>query len=1068
MPALDIAKAAQAITSKPLVALDMAMESLEGLRVDESSDALNTLLGIFTKATLAAVGISSAANDPIEQLFDKERDRQAQRFIAICLLRLLSAQPRCLRSGEYHFKAMGLIDDLLADDLYALLKINRRDQTYEKVAKLSDGVRAFETELSKTILSISSMESIASCRPLLMQKANSQLAKSLLEPFLPTPPVLQVRLNEMFSAADAYRSDSGASRLNAYRTAIDALQDQVRVATAFGTKYSRAYLAALASRMHTALVEDFAKSTLSKPATLSVAPFDKKYPFQAASQRFNIRFVVSNAGPGHAFETNVKITGINDDVYLPNPDVFLGTVPRGNITVEFPCEVKRAENIALGTFVVTWRNFDGTARSEQKEFELQAQRTDIDWTSLAAADPYSLEPVTSFTDLAGRSDVLEDLITRITGRTVSSFFIYGQKRVGKTSIARTLASQLRQITSRKCHCIYLEGGDYVHPDPAHTVTALGTSLCERLREADPRFASIAVPPFAGALTPLVGFLDNISRIAPDDRVVFVLDEFDELPSDLYRSGSLGNSLFLTLRSISGKEPFGFVLIGGEKMEFILNSQGDALNKFQAIRVDYFDKHSRWADFTDLVRRPVQAWKVEVSDRAIESLYEQTAGNPYFTKLICRELLGLMIDRRDAHVTHLDVQDAIPLTVSRTAANSFMHFWKDGIADAPRTEELSAIRRRILLALADALRKHGDTGKDRIVTEATKYGLSAGTVERELREFERRKVLTFRASAYHCKVPLFQTWLKDRGVDQIIASFAGADAGLEELRQSESLRVQSQEITALTQSWGTYRGVRITEDQVRSWLEQFGEPPEQRLMFTLLQHVKFYTHAHLRQKIVEAHGIVTRGTVRKMEEGKLKRSDILISYLDGPAKSGAQYAKLYADENSIYADNVIELGKLKKTLSDRDDFQVLVFIDDIIGSGKSGETYLTRLHEDCGDIIRERQLKLCVIGICGLEAGKTRVEHTAEKLGLPVRMSVCDPLGDDARCFSDSSPVFSDPISRQRARELAIRYGSRLEKSAPLGYADGQLLVVFESNCPNNSLPVLWKRSKEWSPLFERV
>jgi hypothetical protein len=57
-----------------------------------------------------------------------------------------------------------------------------------------------------------------------------------------------------------------------------------------------------------------------------------------------------------------------------------------------------------------------------------------------------------------------------------------------------------------------------------------------------------------------------------------------------------------------------------------------------------------------------------------------------------------------------------------------------------------------------------------------------------------------------------------------------------------------------------------------------------------------------------------------------------------------------------------------------------------------------------------------------------------------------------------------------AKEIVLIYGKKIVKNAPLGRKDGQLLVVFPDNCPNNSLPILWKTgtsSFPWTPLFGR-
>ena len=212
-----------------------------------------------------------------------------------------------------------------------------------------------------------------------------------------------------------------------------------------------------------------------------------------------------------------------------------------------------------------------------------------------------------------------------------------------------------------------------------TISNLGRRLCEEVRDADKRLAGVPIPLFDGALQPLGDFLRECSAVAEDVRLRIILDEFDELPIELYRRGPVADALFLTIRTQSGKPNIGFCLVGGEKMEHVLAAQGDHLNKFKSFRVDYFDRAAHWADFQELVRKPVSDW-LEVSDEAIAELYDLTAGNPFFTKLIGGDLYRLMIERRDAHVTASEVREAAESAVQAVASNSFQHFWEDGVVD----------------------------------------------------------------------------------------------------------------------------------------------------------------------------------------------------------------------------------------------------------------------------------------------------------------------------------------------------------------------------------------------------
>ena len=146
---------------------------------------------------------------------------------------------------------------------------------------------------------------------------------------------------------------------------------------------------------------------------------------------------------------------------------------------------------------VSWRDFDQTIRTDAALLTIGAQRAGIDWDAAAAADPYSLEPVSSDDQLMGRHDALNRLAASIRAPAAGSWIISGQKRVGKTSIGKALLSRLDDDSFMP---VYLEGGDYVHPTAEATIGRLGQLLCRQLSLADARLTSLPLPTFGDALT----------------------------------------------------------------------------------------------------------------------------------------------------------------------------------------------------------------------------------------------------------------------------------------------------------------------------------------------------------------------------------------------------------------------------------------------------------------------------------------------------------------------------------------------------------------------------------------
>jgi len=1061
----QINKAQAELRVRPLVALDLALETLAELGQKQQLQKLPESLSLFYSAALASKGVDlTTLHDVEEAFFDRGLDHQTQRFISICLLRLLDCNAYCFEDGRFRIKVFEMFDRVLCDDLYKLLHIKKRDQTYEKQSKLEGIVSEVESELSQYLETIHSLKVLSGFKHGFMQRLNKQLNSAIITPFIPRE-LLGARLDSLFTGIDEYLTDRNSTKsVQLFQAAKSTLDSYASEAKAFGTKYSREYLGGLAERLSSLITVDFNENPVSKPAQLHVEKMEKKYPLHASAKELLISFIIKNEGPGYSFDTSLRIIDAGN-ITFGTLERYLGHLKPGYMVMELPGRVTYASESPKFSIALDWTNYDGSTAHVETTLQLEGQRTDIDWDILAKEDPYSLDPVTSESDFVGRSEILSRLVARAQGKKIGSCYVHGQKRVGKTSIVKILANKLKSEHLSNYHVVYLDGGDYIYPDAPTTVANLGRMLCEAVRTADTRLRDLTLPSFVGAITPLAEFLNTVHNIAPDLRVLFILDEFDELPAELYKPGPLGDSFFLTLRSISGKDPFGFLLVGGEKIRHIISYQGEKLNKFDVVSVDYFDKEKYWYDFQSLVRKPVEKW-FEVSDDALAVLYDETSGHPYFTKLICGHLFELMLARRDCHVTSKEVMEATKSALRGTASNSFKHFWDDDIVSEQR-EMISVDRRKTLLALTEATRENTVARKADILKHSRAYDTTEIAVENSLRDFVSREVLILTDDRYETKVRFFGEWLPESGIAEIIATLPYSDPVETKKKQENELTISPKEVMDLSEKWGEYRGRTITEDRIRAWLAQFGSLENQRLMFHLLQGITFYKGDVIRSKMKEAYGIVVRGLLHRIESRRKSR-DILVSYLDQIGKSGSQYAKLFAEENEIYYENVVERGKLSVALTSGKSIKAVVFVDDFVGTGNAACDYFEKLAVDCGQVLRSGGIKAYFVVLCGFQTAMSKVEEKLQQLELPITIHVCDPLDDSAHCFSETSYVFTDVIARQKAKDIALTFGLRLQKSMPLGYGNCEAVVVFADSCPNDSLPILWDRSANWTPLFERL
>lgn len=1045
-----------------LCVIDSYLDELESNNINSQ-----LILDGFLRAVLGSLDISNV-DKPAEKVFDQQIAPHNRRFIAICFLRLLSVNEDIFeKDSTLRVRVFSLFDDVFKDTIYKALKIDSKEQTYKKITILQDAIEEIESGLEVLINSISIPSDVINLRQEYMKRLNSTLAKIFIHPFLPSE--LIIRLMHVFQAVEEYiASASDTSTVVSFHKTIEQVKEFNNEAKKFGTKFSIKYFSGLAEKALMTVQRHFEESPAGKPANLTISTSEKKYPLHATDETFKLLLSMNNNGPGHGFNVHIFIDECSDNLQISETKYSIGIISLRPATTffEISCKVLRPEEIALMKVRIQWTNSNSESCSRVFELEVLSQKPGIKWEILAGEEPYSLEPISSDEDLIGRTDILLQLLAQVQAKNVGSSYVYGQKRVGKTSIVKSLQTRLKKNFPQTFFPIYIEGGRCIDTDAKKTVNNLGTRICKEIAQSDLRFSYLLIPTFDGALPPLYDFLEDAHRLAPDSRFLFILDEFDELPLELFKRESIGKALFLSLRGISSLGSFGFILVGGEKMEFIINSMGDQLNKFEAFRVDYFNKDICWNDFQNLVRIPIASW-FEITDDALEALYELTSGNPYFTNVICKSMFSMMVARRDAHITRKEVIEAMVIAVQRARSNSFQHFWQDGITETgARGEEIIINRKKILISLGEIVRKgKSEVSKTEFIETAVRHGLTEEVVKSELREFVRRNVMEEDDNKYRCKAIFFQEWLKEQGISEIMTTCTDYEMYLRERVLEEEAYVRPDEITKLIKNWGPYQGKTITSEEVRTWLNQLGDNRNQRLMFQILKHIRFYGDDVIRAKTREAHGIVKRDIVYEIKQSKKKRNDILISYLDGPAKSGAHFAKLYADENKIYVNSVVEKTKIDKALEENQDIKAIVFMDDIMGTGGTAITHFKWINSQYGEKLRN--VKLYFITVCGFNKAKLALMEYLDTLSLEVNVHVCDNLDEGDRCFTEVSRTFEDVQERLIARKICYDKGQPLEPKSPLGYGDCQALVVFEYNCPNNSLPILWKEDRNWVALFPR-
>lgn len=804
----------------------------------------------------------------------------------------------------------------------------------------------------------------------------------------------------------------------------------------------------------------------------------KRYPLHEADRRIRISVPLRNSGPGRAIDVRVTCPVSDDNIVIDSMTLLLGNVAPGEFEVNFNCLVTTACREIQFAVAVEWGEI-GSSRRQKDDFWVRAlaQPADLDWERLEYSSPYSTGVVEGDA-FVGREEKVKELVGKILRSPMEPFYVTGQKRVGKTSLAKAAADFAKSKASDfTLHAHYILWGDVADVAPSASLRRLGENIHEFLAAELPTNIKAPIGDYTGSLSELSRLAKTAAQVVPNKRFLIILDEIDEIHEQLYLSGDLASTFFANLRALSRAPNIGLVLVGGENMPYIMDRQGQKLNNFSRINLSSFDRGTEWSDFCLLVQKPTEGilnWHEE----AVSEVYNATSGNPYFANLICAGVFQKAKTERDTDITASEVRAAVEAEIPKLGSNSFVHLWQDGIPRTVDEREPEVLRRlRVLVALARCLRKHMEPTIDNIASNRATPALLDAEIVPILNEFSRRGILREENECFRLALDIFRLWLVDVGVAQLAADGLSEEIADSILAQENADLVRSAEILKLVDDWPTYCGRKVGADDVRAWIEQVSSKREQRILFQLLMRVTFYGEPAVREKLKSLHGILRQSLpVFIQKKRNDRRDDILVTYVDGPAKSGASYAALYAEENGILASLVVTpeslQAKYNEQLAKNQDVNAIIVIDDIAATGKTLAALLSAFVSEHRKILENENTKLRAFTLVATPEGQATVLERLKEFGdLDIDFRSADTLLSSDRAFPADLSGWDSGDRREQAESLCRDLGSHIYKRQPFGFGGLGLLVVFPTTVPNNTLPILHSPSKQdghpWKPLFPR-
>lgn len=201
----------------------------------------------------------------------------------------------------------------------------------------------------------------------------------------------------------------------------------------------------------------------------------------------------------------------------------------------------------------------------------------------------------------------------------------------------------------------------------------------------------------------------------------------------------------------------------------------------------------------------------------------------------------------------------------------------------------------------------------------------------------------------------------------------------------------------------------------------------------------------------------------------------------PSESGTHLLYFFRQINRLKKDLFVDLSSAFEMRAIRENGDVsvsyapkepgvhrYVFFDDLVGSGTQATEYLMKHLA----ILRSLSNEKIDIRFMSLFATSEGLDKLNQPNMFDGKAMCLFELDDTFRAFGEKSRYFSNPpdwFDSSLMERIANHYGLRIWSKHALGYKNGQLLIGFSHNTPDNTLPIFWYdgSTPPWSAAFVR-
>jgi hypothetical protein len=788
---------------------------------------------------------------------------------------------------------------------------------------------------------------------------------------------------------------------------------------------------------------------------------------------------LTNDGVGTA--TKITLQSANHILRIESPrEPF--TIPAGGDRIVHVI-YSRQSGQPSSALNISWSCEDLSGRKHMfpDKVDIHQQQSEPDWKLLLNNPPYSLNPIKAREKLFGRQAQLDALLLRSAAGT--STFVWGQKRVGKTSLLQVVKNELAQ--REKYACIFFRMGELAGMHEGQLAHTIAKRLVSEIHEPGSDIL-LEESLFGAGLGGLIPVVEKLASRLPEWRFVVIIDEFDDLDPAFY-TGERGRLFVKALRSLS-EIGLTFLFAGSERMNVIYARHSLELNKWSNLFVDTIESAQ---DGRELVTRPVEG-SIEYEKAAVDEIFTLCSGNPFFMHLICYSLFERCVGEQRTYVSAAGVESYLESFIKSLGQTNFAHYWGDN--PILEREDNAAFAAENCLVLSCIANLTGPFLTDEAWQEqdglnlASSERLSVRELGDVVQRLRARKVLvTDDSGRFKLAAPIFSLWLQSHAElvllpnwKQYVREKEKRDDHSGQIPRMVSIAepqfpIPEDELLAVTQNL-VFCGKQKDVAEVKVWLRQFDDDNRIEIAYTLLKRLteRGYVSDGARElaisKIIE--GVAAKRLTLGSKTWKLvrgRKDNLCLSYVDSELKSGASLTREVAKRLSPgKAGSAAEISSWIKSHAASD--SMIVILDDLSGTGTTMRNGIRKwIGENLSPLTP--YLKESRVMVALLYATGKGLDVIAE---VDPRISIlpANTLGPEIFAFDPEAGIFENTSEIDFARDVMLQIGRELTPQNPLGFGDQGLLLTFHNTVPNNTLPIFWSNGRvnerQWKPLFARA